>query len=77
MWKEKLGCALVLRNDNLCYHHLLSKIKAILGYFWMHFSTRFFDAFVFIFSVDELAWLLVLSWILLIFVQEGFYGKDG
>ena len=36
MWNKKLDYALVLQNDNLCYHHFLSKIKLILG-FWMHF----------------------------------------
>lgn len=32
MWNEKLDYALVLQNNNLCYHHLLSKIKVILGF---------------------------------------------
>ena len=48
MWNEKLDYALVLQNDNLCYHHLLSNIKVILG---------FLDAF---FLCDLLA-LLCLS----------------
>ena len=38
MWNEKPDYALVLQNDNLCYHHLLSKINVILG---------FLDAFFF------------------------------